>query len=124
MLLPRFGSTLFPYTTLFRSWWFTEQAVLVDTAGRYTTQESDKEADAAAWLGFLHLLKRHRGRQPLNGVIVTLSIADLVHWNDEELDRYAQHVRERVGELHARLGIRLPLYLLVTKADLDRKSVV
>ncbi|MBW8905876.1 MAG: hypothetical protein JF611_09460 [Betaproteobacteria bacterium] len=88
-------------------WWFTEQAVLLDTAGRYTTQESDKQADAAAWLGFLGLLKRHRGRQPLNGVIVTLSIADLVHWNDEELGRYARHVRERVSELHARLGIRL-----------------
>ena len=99
-------------------WWFTEQAVLLDTAGRYTTQESDKQADAAAWLGFLDLLKRHRARQPLNGVIVTLSIADLVHWNDEELDRYARHVRERVSELHARLGIRLPLYLMVTKADL------
>jgi type VI secretion system protein ImpL len=99
-------------------WWFTEQAVLLDTAGRYTTQESDKQADAAAWLGFLDLLKRHRARQPLNGVIVTLSIADLVHWNDEELGRYARHVRERVSELHARLGIRLPLYLMVTKADL------
>src|SRR5689334_15783484 len=55
-------------------WWFTEQAVLVDTAGRYTTQESDREADSAAWLGFLDLLKRHRPRQPLNGVIVTLSV--------------------------------------------------
>jgi type VI secretion system protein ImpL len=99
-------------------WWFTEQAVLLDTAGRYTTQESDREADAAAWLGFLELLKRHRARQPLNGVIVTLSIADLVHWNDDELERYARHVGERVSELHARLGIRLPLYVMVTKTDL------
>jgi type VI secretion system protein ImpL len=99
-------------------WWFTEQAVLVDTAGRYTTQDSDRQADGAAWLGFLGLLKRHRTRQPLNGVIVTLSIADLVHWNEEELGRYARHVRERLRELHARLGIRLPVYLMVTKADL------
>jgi len=99
-------------------WWFTEQAVLLDTAGRYTTQESDKQADAAAWLGFLELLKRHRERQPLNGVIVTLSIADLVHWDDEERGRYARHVRERLSELHGRLGIRLPVYLMVTKADL------
>ena len=99
-------------------WWFTEQAVLVDTAGRYTTQESDRQADAAAWLGFLDLLKRYRARQPLNGVIVTLSIADLVHWNEEELARYAAHVRERLRELHARLAVRLPLYLMVTKSDL------
>jgi len=99
-------------------WWFTEQAVLLDTAGRYTTQESDRQADSAAWLGFLDLLKRFRARQPLNGVIVTLSIADLVHWTDEELERYARHVRERVAELYSRLGVRLPIYLMVTKADL------
>jgi type VI secretion system protein ImpL len=99
-------------------WWFTDQAVLVDTAGRYTTQESDKQADSAAWLGFLDLLKRFRPRQPLNGVILTLSIGDLVHWNDEELARYAKHVRDRVRELYARLGVRLPIYLMVTKTDL------
>ena len=99
-------------------WWFTEQAVLVDTAGRYTTQESDHQADSAAWLGFLDLLKRFRARQPLNGVIITLSVSDLVHWSDEELERYARHVRERVRELYTRLGVRLPIYLMVTKTDL------
>jgi type VI secretion system protein ImpL len=99
-------------------WWFTDQAVLLDTAGRYTTQESDRQADATAWLGFLDLLKRSRPRQPLNGLIATLSLDDLVHWNEEEMTRYASHVRERVRELYARLGMRLPVYLLVTKADL------
>jgi type VI secretion system protein ImpL len=99
-------------------WWFTDEAVLLDTAGRYTTQESDREADSAAWLAFLDLLKRFRPRQPLNGVIVTLSVYDLVHWNDDEIVRYAGHVRERVSELYAKLGVRLPIYLLVTKADL------
>lgn len=99
-------------------WWFTEQAVLVDTAGRYTTQESDHQADSAAWLGFLDLLKRFRARQPLNGVIITLSVSDLVHWSEEELERYARHVRERVRELYTRLGVRLPIYLMVTKTDL------
>ena len=99
-------------------WWFTDEAVLLDTAGRYTTQESDQEADAAAWLGFLDMLKRYRPRQPLNGVIVTLSVGDLVHWSGEEMARYAAHVRERVAELTSRLGVRLPIYVLVTKADL------
>ena len=99
-------------------WWFTEDAVLLDTAGRYTTQESDRDADAAAWLGFLDMLKRNRPRQPLNGVIVTVSIGDLVHWDDQQTARYAAHVRERVSELTERLGARLPIYLLVTKADL------
>ncbi|HEX7055276.1 MAG TPA: type VI secretion system membrane subunit TssM [Burkholderiales bacterium] len=99
-------------------WWFTDEAVLLDTAGRYTTQDSDREADAAAWLGFLDLLKTFRPRQPLNGVLVTLSLSDLAHWDDEELQRYAEHVRERLAELRERLGVRLPVYVLVTKTDL------
>ena len=99
-------------------WWFTDQSVLVDTAGRYTTQESDHQADSAAWLGFLDLLKRFRPRQPLNGVIITLSVSDLVHWNEDEVTKYAKHVRERVRELYTRLGVRLPIYLMVTKTDL------
>jgi type VI secretion system protein ImpL len=99
-------------------WWFTEEAVLLDTAGRYTTQESDREADAAAWQGFLGLVKRFRPRRPLNGALVTLSVSDLMLWGEEERKRYAWHVRARIAELHERLGVRFPVYLLVTKADL------
>ena len=99
-------------------WWFTDEAVLLDTAGRYTTQESDREADAAAWQGFLDLIKRFRPRRPLNGALVTLSISDLMLWGEEERKRYAWHVRARMAELHERLGVRFPVYLLVTKTDL------
>ena len=99
-------------------WWFTDEAVLLDTAGRYTTQESDLEADAAAWFGFLELIKRFRPRRPLNGALVTLSISDLMLWTDDERTRYAWHVRARVAELYERLGVRFPVYLLVTKCDL------
>jgi type VI secretion system protein ImpL len=99
-------------------WWFTDEAVLLDTAGRYTTQESDRDADAAAWQGFLGLIKRFRPRRPLNGALVTLSISDLMLWSEEERKRYAWHVRARVAELHERLGVRFPVYLLVTKTDL------
>jgi type IV/VI secretion system ImpK/VasF family protein len=97
-------------------WWFADEAVLLDTAGRYTTDDPD--ADRAAWLGLLDLLKLHRPRRPLHGLIVTLSVYDLVHWNEGEIERYAGQVRERVTELQQRLGVRVPLYLIVTKADL------
>ena len=57
-------------------WWFTNDAVLLDTAGRYATQESQQERDASEWHHFLALPCKYRGRQPTNGVIVTLSVAD------------------------------------------------
>src|SRR5205823_3564085 len=62
--------------------------------------------------------KRFRPRQPLNGAIVTISIYDLSHWTEEEVARYADHVRDRVHELYTRLGMRFPIYCLVTKGDL------
>jgi len=99
-------------------WWFTSAAVLIDTAGRYTTQDSYREADRAAWLGFLQLLVKHRPRQPINGVILTLSATDLLQPDDERKRALAREMRERIGELHAHLGIRFPIYVMVTKCDL------
>jgi type VI secretion system protein ImpL len=99
-------------------WWFTSDAVLIDTAGRYTTQDSYREADRAAWLGFLQLLVKHRPRQPINGVILTLSATDLLQPDADRKRALAREMRERIGELHAQLGIRFPIYVMVTKCDL------
>src|SRR6185295_3106262 len=99
-------------------WWFTDEAVLLDTAGRYVTQDSEQRVDASAWLGFLELLKRSRPRQPLNGAIITVSISDLLYQTDAQRERYARDVRQRVQELYERLGIRFPVYVMVTKVDL------
>ncbi|MEY4561437.1 MAG: hypothetical protein RLZZ618_714 [Pseudomonadota bacterium] len=99
-------------------WWFTDQAVLIDTAGRYTTQDSDKANDSKAWEGFLGLLKSSRPRQPLNGVLVTVSVTDLLTRSAAERAQQAATVRLRLQELHQHLGIRFPIYLLVTKCDL------
>ena len=99
-------------------WWFTDEAVLLDTAGRYTTQDSHQAVDASAWQGFLQLVKKYRPRRPLNGVLVTLSLADLLQQTEEERNQNASAVRRRIQELYQLLGVRLPVYLLLTKTDL------
>jgi type VI secretion system protein ImpL len=99
-------------------WWFTDESVLIDTAGRYTTQDSNRETDAAAWKGFLSLLKKHRPRCPLNGLIVTVSTADLLAHSAAAREAEADAIRSRVQELQSSFGITLPIYVLVTKADL------
>ena len=99
-------------------WWFTDEAVLIDTAGRYTTQDSHADVDAAGWLGFLRLLKKHRRRQPINGVIVAISLSDLSLLSEEERSAHARAIRRRIRELQDELGVRPPVYVLFTKADL------
>lgn len=99
-------------------WWFTDEAVLLDTAGRYTTQDSHEEVDRAAWRGFLDLLKKHRRRRPINGAIVALSLSDLIQQTEDERTAQASAIKQRVQELHEHFGIRFPIYVLFTKADL------
>jgi type VI secretion system protein ImpL len=99
-------------------WWFTDRAVLIDTAGRFTTHDSDRDTDRATWSGFLQLLKRSRPRQPINGVLATVSIPELLTHGGAERAQHAASVRRRLQELHEGLQIRYPIYLLVTKCDL------
>ncbi|QKD06682.1 type VI secretion system membrane subunit TssM [Mesorhizobium loti] len=99
-------------------WWFTDQAVLIDTAGRYTTQDSNARSDSKSWLAFLSLLKKYRTRQPINGVILAISLADLIGLDDQQLDAHVVEIRSRLREIHETLKIQFPVYLLFTKADL------
>ncbi len=99
-------------------WWFTNEAVLIDTAGRYTTQDSDEDADSQAWSGFLKMLRKFRKRQPINGAIVAISLSDLSMQDTQQRKLHADAIRHRLKELREKLGVRFPVYILFTKADL------
>lgn len=99
-------------------WWFTDQAVLLDTAGRYTTQDSHASVDKAAWLGFLDLLKTQRSRRPIDGAFVAISLSDLLLGSEAERAAHAAAIRLRIQELYTQLGVRFPIYLMLTKLDL------
>ena len=98
-------------------WWVAEEAVLIDTAGRYTTQDSDATIDRAGWHGFLDLLYRVRRRQPINGVIVVISLAEIADADAPERLAHARAVRRRLDEINERLQIRVPVYVIFSKAD-------
>lgn len=99
-------------------WWFTDEAVLIDTAGRYTTQDVNAEVDRAAWRGFLELLLKHRRRRPINGVILAISLGDIITLNQADRRRHVDAIKLRLQELMRVFGMRLPVYVLLTKCDL------
>lgn len=98
--------------------WFADEAVLIDTAGRYTSQDSDAAADSKAWQSFLSLLKRHRPLQPVNGIIVAIGADELLRGDRLAIDAHAAAIRRRLAEVRSGLEVAAPVYLLVTKADL------
>ncbi|HET6279437.1 MAG TPA: type VI secretion system membrane subunit TssM, partial [Polyangia bacterium] len=94
-------------------WWMTNEAILLDTAGRWTTEDDDRDE----WLAFLDLLKKTRPKKPINGILLAVSATDLQKGEDEIRD-LAAALRERIDEVIARLEIVVPVYLLITKCDL------
>lgn len=97
---------------------FAEEAVMVDTAGRYTTQDSDSEVDSAGWTRLLELLKKHRPFEPINGVFVAIPADDLQRGDVRVIDEHAAIIRRRLREIRETLQTELPVYLLITKGDL------
>jgi type VI secretion system protein ImpL len=104
--------------TRYCDWWFTDEAVLIDTAGRYTTQDSDAKVDRKSWLAFLEMLRVNRPRQPINGVLVAISIEDVLNLSPAEVNAHADAIRKRLTELHDELKVSFPVYAIFTKMDL------
>ncbi|MEM7047297.1 MAG: type VI secretion system membrane subunit TssM [Pseudomonadota bacterium] len=98
-------------------WWFTDRAVFIDTAGRYTTQDDPQQKDAQVWQGFLDMLKKHRRHQPINGVILAISVIELARLGPEGRQAHIDAMRGRLLEMTSRLGTTPPVYVVFTKVD-------
>jgi type VI secretion system protein ImpL len=95
-------------------WFFTTDGILLDTAGRYSVYEPDR----GEWFSFLDLLRKHRPRAPINGILIAVSVAELAGGSPEASIELAKSLRTRVQELTERLGVYAPVYVIFTKADL------
>ena len=98
-------------------WWFFEQAIVIDTAGRFAIPV-DEGRDKEEWQKFLSLLVKYRKREPIHGLIVTVSADKLATGSVDALEEDGRTIRRRIDELMRVLGVTFPVYLLVTKCDL------
>ncbi|MFH1745843.1 MAG: type VI secretion protein IcmF/TssM N-terminal domain-containing protein [Planctomycetota bacterium] len=99
------------------NWWFTNDAVILDTAGRIAFQE-EGTTDRTEWEYFLKLLQKHRPRCPVNGLAVAIPADKLLRDTSEERAQKATVLRERLRQVHQVLRVRFPTFVLVTKMDL------
>ncbi|QDE91562.1 type VI secretion protein IcmF [Myxococcus xanthus] len=95
-------------------WWLTNEAVLLDTAGRYTSAEEDRPE----WLAFLDTVAKHRPSRPINGLIVAISVSELLNADPQAVGEMGQTIRERLDEITTRLKMLVPVYVMITKCDL------
>ncbi|MFZ0449528.1 MAG: type VI secretion protein IcmF/TssM N-terminal domain-containing protein, partial [Desulfatiglandaceae bacterium] len=98
-------------------WWFFDEAVIIDTAGRYAIPV-DEGRDKDEWNKFLNLLVKYRKKEPLNGLIISVAADKLLEGTSQVLEQDGIHIRRRIDELMLALGAKFPIYVLVTKCDL------
>ena len=98
-------------------WWFFDKSLILDVSGRYVLQAKGSDV-AGEWQTLLSELKSNRRREPLNGVIVTLPADAVISRPFEKLKEEAAQLRERVDEMVQVLGVKFPVYLVVSKSDL------
>lgn len=98
-------------------WWVTNNVVLIDVPGSYITVKDKKFSIAnKLWKSFLDLLIKWRSKNALGGVIVTISLTELIHRQDRE--QLIDNLKYSIIELRKNFGSHLPFYFTISKCDL------
>jgi hypothetical protein len=103
--------------TINMNWWFTNYAVILDTAGRLIFDEVEP-GNTSEWNAFLQLLNKHRPNCPINGLLLTIPVESLIRDSPEAMEQKAGKIARQLEVIHRELNVRFPIFVLVTKCDL------
>ncbi|MCK0746717.1 type VI secretion protein IcmF/TssM N-terminal domain-containing protein [Chromohalobacter nigrandesensis] len=95
-------------------WYFSREAVMVDTAGRYLVEDRP----ASEFSDFLKTLRKQRRKPAINGLVLVVSLPELLEQSREDAHALAEKLVSRVAEYRACLGVNPPIYLFFSKVDL------
>jgi len=95
-------------------WWFTNDAIILDTAGALLLEQSNK----AQFEEFLDLLKQYRPDYPITGLVLAIPADSLLIDDPRHLEEKASRIVDQFAVLQESLDLRYPVYLMVTKCDL------
>lgn len=104
------------------NWYFFDDGVVMDVAGDFVLRK-DGTANHRGWNTIMRLLQKHRPQRPLDGLVLTIPCTDLMsegelpHQRRFELEQKATSLYQKLWQAQRILGMRLPIYILVTKCD-------
>ena len=103
--------------TINMNWWFTNQAVILDTAGRLLFEEVEP-GSTNEWREFLALLKKYRPNCPINGLFLALPADSLIREGTADLERKAGRIARQLEVIQREFDLRFPVFVIITKCDL------
>lgn len=103
--------------TVNMNWWFTNDAVILDTAGRYMFDEV-QAGSSGEWTEFLRLLLRNRPQCPINGLLLVIPANSLILDTADQIESKGGQIAQQLDRIQRTLEVRFPVYIVVTKCDL------
>ncbi|MHC4286045.1 MAG: type VI secretion protein IcmF/TssM N-terminal domain-containing protein, partial [Planctomycetota bacterium] len=103
--------------TINMNWWFTDHAVILDTAGRLMFEEVET-GGSKEWKEFLNLMKKYRPRCPINGVLLVIPADSLIRDTADQIEQKASKIARQFDVIQRTLDVRFPVFVVVTKSDL------
>ena len=102
--------------TINMHWWFTNYAVLIDTAGKLLFQEAPP-GSTSEWTEFLNLLRKTRPNCPINGLLLVIPSESLIKDSMEDIASKAGKIARQLDTIQRTLDVRFPVFVFITKCD-------
>jgi hypothetical protein len=105
------------------NWFFFDQGIVLDVAGDFVLRADGATSNVKGWNYLTKLLRRYRPERPLDGIILTIPCSDLSATANQspefkfKLEQKAQRLYSKLADAQKRLGLSLPVYILITRCD-------
>lgn len=98
------------------TFWLSENAVVIELLSDYCIPEKDTILEIL-WFHLLQLLTKKRPRQPLTGIVMSISVSELIQNGPSGLLQQAYIRRSCLIDLNRHTDLQLPVWVLVTQLD-------
>lgn len=102
----------------FCDWFFFNDAVLLElNSNLFSSGIAHVSSDDSNWNRLLNLLVYHRPERPIDGLVLTISMLDIL---DESVNmgNLAEHYYIKLWNMQKKFGINFPIYAMITLTDL------
>lgn len=94
----------------------TDDALFLDTSGRFF-EDIDSADVKKDWSEILRILKDYRPKQPINGLVLMLSVDEILKSDEEQIQAQVDKIRLRLKEIQTIFNTSFPIYIVVNKID-------
>lgn len=98
-------------------WRFAKEAIFIDADGSLATFTDKQSLIGQVWEELLNLMAWHKIRKQLNGIIMTVSLQELLGQTSQQRQQLAHALRTRLSDIEDALGVKYPVYVQITKTD-------